>query len=403
MLDKNLHKFIFQSFCKILENIFAKKYLIFSLLIIFILLAIGINFLSKNYLLKSGNEKLSAVINSFIGKKHIDLYIQQIPKAELHLHIEGTLEPEMLFDLAKKNHVKINYNSINELKKAYNFDNLQSFLDLYYVGMKVLQTEQDFYDLTLAYLKKAHAQNVWHIEIFFDPQGHTSRGVKFSTVINGISHALKDGEKQFGITSNLILCFLRHLSEEDAMQTLEEALPYKGLIKAVGLDSSEIGNPPSKFKHVFAKARSLGFLTVAHAGEEGPPAYIWDALKSLRVSRIDHGNHAIDDEALIQKLVEDQIPLTMCPLSNYKLKAVKDPSKHPLKRMLGKGVLVTINSDDPAYFGHLNNSYFLAQKGLNLTEREIYILAENSFKASFIEPEKKKIILEKLLNFKPKN
>ena len=276
-------------------------------------------------------------------------FIKTIPKAELHLHIEGTFEPELMFKIAKRNNLKIKYKSVEELKKAYNFNNLQEFLDIYYEGAKVLIEEQDFYDMTWAYLKKVHLQNVTHTEIFFDPQTHTDRKIKFGTVIEGIHKALEDGQKKLGITSKLIMCFLRHLDEETAVKTLKEALNYKDWITAVGLDSSEVGNPPSKFQNVFEQARNEGFLTVAHAGEEGPAEYIWEALNLLKVSRIDHGNHCLDDEKLVKELVNRKIPLTVCPLSNLKLKVVKDLKNHPLKAMLDKGLLVTINSDDPAY------------------------------------------------------
>lgn len=332
----------------------------------------------------------------------IEHYIRNIPKAELHLHIEGSFEPGLMFAIAKRNNIKIPYTSVAELKSAYNFHNLQEFLDIYYAGAKVLQNEQDFYDLTWAYLLKAQQQNIWHTEIFFDPQTHTTRGINFATIINGIHQALVDGEKKLNISSKLILCFLRHLSEEDALRTFTAALPYKNWLTAVGLDSSEAGNPPEKFQKVFAKARTEGLLAVAHAGEEGPAQYIWQALNLLKVSRIDHGNHAIDDKKLIQELIAKQIPLTMCPLSNYKLQVTPDLSKNPLKPMLDRGLLVTINSDDPAYFGgYINENYFALQKAQNLTVQDIYNLAVNSFKASFLEENKKQEILKKLQQFNP--
>lgn len=324
-------------------------------------------------------------------------FIQILPKAELHLHIEGTFEPELMFKIAKRNNKKIKFNSIEELKKAYNFNNLQEFLNIYYEGAGVLIEEQDFYDMTFAYFQKIHTQNVIHSEIFFDPQTHTDRGIKFETVIKGINRALQDAENQLGISSKLIMCFLRHLNETAAQKTLKEALPYRDLIFAVGLDSSEVGNPPSKFKKVFAEARAEGFLTVAHAGEEGPAEYVWEALDLLKVSRIDHGNHALDDEKLIQKLVELKIPLTVCPLSNLKLKVVPDLKKHPLKKMLEKGLVVTINSDDPAYFGgYLNENYLALAEALNLSKEDLLQLAKNSFIGSFLDEKTKQKKLESL-------
>jgi len=334
--------------------------------------------------------------------QNIETYIRQIPKAELHLHIEGTLEPELMFAIAKRNNLKIPYSSVAELKKVYNFHNLQEFLDIYFESTKVLQNTQDFYDLTFAYLQKAKQQNILHTEIFFDPQTHTERGIKFATIISGIHQALEDGEKQLGISSKLIMCFLRHLSEDSASKTLHEALPFKKWLVAVGLDSTEKNRPPEMFQNVFAKARQEGLLTVAHAGEEGPAEYIWQALNLLKGSRIDHGDHAIDDEVLMQELITKQIPLTMCPLSNYKLQVTPDLNQHPLKTMLDRGLQVTINSDDPAYFsGYINENYLAMQKAQNLTMRDIYKLAENSFKASFLEAEKKQEMLEKLQQFVP--
>ncbi len=280
-------------------------------------------------------------------------------------------------------------------------ENLQSFLDVYYEGAGVLLKEQDFYDLTLAYLEKARSQNVLHTEIFFDPQTHTSRGIDFGTVVNGIKKALDDGRQKLGISSNLILCFLRHLSEEEAFKTLTQALPYKDLIIGVGLDSSEKGHPPAKFERVFAEARKEGFLTVAHAGEEGPAAYVRDAVDLLKISRIDHGNNSLHDEKLVQELVSKRIPLTVCPLSNLKLKVVTDLRFHPLKKMLDAGLFVTINSDDPAYFGGYVNENFLAvAENLSLTKKDIYQLAKNSFEASFISQAEKQIFIEKLEKFK---
>lgn len=311
--------------------------------------------------------------------------IQKLPKAELHLHIEGTLEPELMFRLAKKNGVNIPYKSIDEVKKAYNFTSLQSFLDIYYAGANVLITEQDFFDLTWAYLLTCKAQNIVHTEIMFDPQTHTSRGIEFQTVIMGITKAVQKANEEFGITSFLIMSFLRHLSEEDAIATLKSSLPYKHLIKAVGLDSSEVGNPPSKFAKVFSMAKKEGYKLVAHAGEEGDVSYIWGAIELLHVDRIDHGIRSDEDEKLVEYLKQKQIPLTVCPLSNVKLKAVLDMKNHNILKLLKKGLLVTVNSDDPAYFGgYLNENYEALVEGLNLSEEELKQLIDNSFKASFL-------------------
>ena len=326
----------------------------------------------------------------------IEKFIRDLPKAELHLHIEGTLEPELMFELAKRNQVKLPFESVSAVKQAYNFHNLQSFLDLYYQGTQVLQQERDFYDLTWAYLQKAASQNVRHTEIFFDPQSHTERGIPFKTVHNGIYRALEDARSQFALSFRLILCFLRHLTPEQAMATLQEALPYKDTIIAVGLDSSERGNPPDKFQAVFDRARAENFLTVAHAGEEGPPEYIWSALKLLQVSRIDHGVRCLEDSDLVEYLIKKQIPLTVCPLSNVKLKVFESMKAHNLKKLLKLGVCVTVNSDDPAYFGgYVADNYQAAQSALDLTKQELYQIAKNSFQASFIPPEAKfKLIAE---------
>ncbi len=327
-------------------------------------------------------------------------FICGIPKAELHLHIEGTFEPELMFEIAERNKVAIKYKSVEELKAAYNFNNLQEFLDIYYSGANVLIEERDFYDLTWAYLLKIHSQNVVHTELFFDPQTHTSRGIPFAKVIGGIRRALEDGSQKLGISSRLILSFLRHLSEADAFQTLNEALPYKSWITAVGLDSSENGHPPSKFERVFAKARSEGFLTVAHAGEEGPSEYVWEALNLLQVSRIDHGNRSLEDHTLIEKLVEQRTPLTVCPLSNLKLRVVNDMTQHPLTEMLNKKMLATVNSDDPAYFGgYLNENYLAVAKALNLTKDQIVRLVKNSFEASFLNEEEKLEMIDRVEQF----
>jgi adenine deaminase len=312
-------------------------------------------------------------------------FIRGIPKAELHLHIEGTLEPEMVFALARKHGVKLDFPSVEALRKAYDFHNLQSFLDIYYAGADVLRDEDDFFAMTMAYLEKVHAEGVVHVEIFFDPQTHTERGVAFETVLQGIRRALDDGLKRFGITSRLILCFLRHLSAESAMQTLERALPHKNAIHAVGLDSSEAGHPPSKFSAVFKRAREAGFLTVAHAGEEGPPEYISEALDDLKVSRVDHGVRSEEDPALCRRLAAENIPLTVCPLSNVKLAVFKRMEDHNLKRLLDMGLRVTVNSDDPAYFGgYLLENYLAVQRALGLTRADIVQLAGNSIAASFL-------------------
>lgn len=327
----------------------------------------------------------------------IEEFIKNIPKAELHVHIEGTFEPELMFETANRNNISLQYKSVEELKNAYNFTNLQSFLDIYYAGAKVLIHENDFYDLTWAYLEKAHSQNMQHTEIMFDPQTHTLRGVEFKTVISGITRALHNAKNKWGITSNLIMCFLRHLSEEDAFKTLEMAVDYKDLIIAVGLDSSEKGNPPSKFKRVFETALKEGFQTVAHAGEEGPAEYVREALDLLKVSRIDHGNNSLNDEELVHELVIKQIPLTVCPLSNQKLKVVANMEKHPLKKMLDAGLLATVNSDDPAYFGgYVNENFLSVAEALKLTKEEITLLAKNSFKASFLDENKKQEMIEKI-------
>lgn len=330
----------------------------------------------------------------------IEDFIKGIPKAELHLHIEGTLEPELLFEIAKRNNKKIKYRSVEELREAYNFSNLQDFLDIYYEGAGVLIEERDFYDITWAYLEKVYAQNLLHAEIFFDPQTHTDRGVKFGTVVSGIHRALEDARVRFGISSKLIMCFLRHLDEAAAMVVLDEALEHREWIAAVGLDSSEAGNPPSKFQKVFEKAMQEGFLTVAHAGEEGSAEYVWEALNLLHVSRVDHGNHSLDDDKLVSELVERKMPLTVCPLSNFKLKVVKDLSTHPLKKMMERGLLVTINSDDPAYFGgYVNDNYLAIARALSLSKEDIVQLAKNSFTASFLNEDEKLLMIERVESY----
>ncbi len=322
----------------------------------------------------------------------LEAFVRALPKAELHLHIEGTLEPEMVFELARRAQLPLRYASVAELRAAYQFADLQSFLDIYYLGAEVLRTQQDFHALTRAYLQRAHADGVVHIEIFFDPQTHTARGIEFATVIRGIHQALEDGRQQLGITHRLILCFLRHLPAAEAMLTLEQALPYRDWIAAVGLDSSEAGHPPLKFADVFARARAAGFLTVAHAGEEGPPDYIVQALDILKVSRIDHGVRSEEDPVLMQRLVRDQIPLTVCPLSNIKLQVFADMQAHNLKRLLERGLCVTVNSDDPAYFGgYVVDNYLAAATALSLSHAEIVQLARNSIVASFLpEPDKRR-------------
>lgn len=331
----------------------------------------------------------------------IENFINGIPKAELHVHIEGTFEPELMFEIAQRNNINIKYQSIDELRKAYDFNNLQDFLDIYYAGASVLIHEQDFYDMTWAYMEKLHSQNVLHAEIFFDPQTRTDRGIQFSTVITGIHNALLNAEKKFGMSAKLIMCFLRHLDEEQAFQTLEQSLEYKDLIVAVGLDSSEVGHPPSKFQRVFKKAQAEGFLTVAHAGEEGPPEYVWEALKLLNVARIDHGNRALEDDTLVQLLAQKQIPLTVCPLSNLKLRVVDKLENHPLKKMMNKNLLVTINSDDPSYFGgQLNDNYLRLAKALSLTTDDIYQLAKNSFTASFLSDAEKQNYIKQVDDYK---
>jgi adenosine deaminase len=333
----------------------------------------------------------------------IESYIRNIPKAELHLHAEGALEPELMLEIAKRNDVKIKYRTSEEAKAAYKFKNLEDFLNVYYEGVNVLLKEQDFYDLTFSYLEKAHSQNVLYAEIFFDPQAHTRRGVRFKTVINGIHKALEDGKRKFGISSKLIMCFLRDLDVKSAFKTLEEALSYKDWIIAVGLDSAEVNNPPSKFKKVFERALDEGFLTVAHAGEEGPAEYVWEAVELLKVSRVDHGNRALEDQELVEELVKRKIPLTLCPLSNLKLGVVKSLEDYPLKRMMEEGLLVTINSDDPAYFGgYVNENYLALQKSLNLNAKQVYQLAENSFIASFLSHAEKERSLSELKKYKLK-
>ena len=323
--------------------------------------------------------------------------LRAIPKAELHMHIEGSLEPELIFALAQRNGVSIPYPSVEELRKAYAFTNLQSFLDIYYAGASVLLKEQDFYDMAWAYLERAAADNVVHTEMFFDPQTHTARGVPVKTVIDGLHRACVDAGTKLGVSASLILCFLRHLSEEEAFATLEEALPYRDKFIGVGLDSSEVGHPPEKFARVFARCRELGLHLVAHAGEEGPPAYVWSALDVLKVERIDHGVQSSKDPALMQRLAKERIPLTVCPLSNLKLCVFPDLAQHNIKSLLDAGLAVTINSDDPAYFGgYMNENWLQTFAATGLTAAHAWQLAANSFEASFIDAAAKKAYKERL-------
>jgi len=330
----------------------------------------------------------------------LENFIRDIPKVELHLHIEGTLEPELMFRIATRNDVALPYQSVEQLRAAYDFSDLQSFLDIYYQGMGVLQHEQDFYDLTFAYLERAHADQIRHTEIFFDPQGHTERGIPFETVITGIRRALDEARERFGITSRLILCFLRHLSAESALETLQQALPFREWISAVGLDSSESGHPPAKFEAVFQRAREAGFLTVAHAGEEGPPSYIWEALDLLGVQRIDHGVRCLEDDRLVERLAADRTPLTVCPLSNVKLRVFHEMSEHSLKKMLKLDLCATVNSDDPAYFGgYLTDNFISVYRALDLDFHEVRQLVENSVLGSFLEAGEKKGLLDEVRAF----
>ena len=323
--------------------------------------------------------------------------LRAMPKAELHMHIEGSLEPELMFALAQRNGLAMSYPDVAALRRAYVFDDLQSFLDIYHKGTLVLRTEQDFCDMGLAYLERAAADSVLHAEIFFDTQTHTGHGLSADVVINGLHRACVAGRAQFGIDASLILCFLRHLSEKEAFECLEQALPYRDLLVGVGLASSEVGHPPEKFARVFEKARDLGFRLVAHAGEEGPPAYIWSALDVLKVERIDHGVQAMRDPALVARLVQDRIPLTVCPLSNLKLRVFQDLSDHNLGRMLDAGIVATINSDDPAYFGgYINQNFKQTFDALALTPQNAYQLSRNSFEASFIDATAKTAFVERL-------
>ena len=327
----------------------------------------------------------------------IENFIKKVPKTELHLHIEGSLEPELMFRLSKRNKIEIPFKSIEEIKSAYNFSNLDSFLKIYYQGSNVLITEQDFFDLTWEYILKCKRDNIVHTEIFFDPQSHTERGVEFGTVINGINKALIKAKSEFGITSEIIMCFLRHLDEEQCFEVLKHAIKHKDKIIGVGLDSSEKGNPPQKFKRLFDAAIKEGFLTVAHAGEEGPPEYIWESINLLKVKRIDHGVQCLKDKKLVETLKEKNIPLTVCPLSNIKLCVFDKLENHNLKKMLDKGLRVMVNSDDPAYFGgYLNTNLIETAKALKLSLEDIKTLIQNSFKSSFLDEKTKTNWLSKI-------
>ena len=324
-------------------------------------------------------------------------YINGLPKAELHLHIEGTFEPELMFKIAARNHIRLKFGSVEELRMAYKFNNLQDFLDIYYAGASVLRTKEDFYDLTWAYLERAHMDNVLHTEIFFDPQTHMANGIPFKTVIEGITAALHDGTEKLRMTSCLIMCFLRHLDEESALSLLEKAKPYRDQITAIGLDSSERGNPPEKFERAFAKAHEYGYLTVAHAGEEGSAYNIRSAVEILKVARVDHGNSCLTDDSVVDLLKERKIPLTLCPLSNLKLKVVHRLEDHPILKMMEKKLLVTINSDDPAYFGgYVNDNYIAVSKALGLNVEQIGRIAKNSFLSSFLPETTRKKYLDVL-------
>ncbi|MEZ8781991.1 adenosine deaminase [Vibrio splendidus] len=334
----------------------------------------------------------------------MDSFIKHLPKVELHLHIEGTLEPELMFQLAKRNNVSIPFDNPDQVRDAYQFHNLQCFLDIYYQGANVLIHEQDFYDLTWAYLLKCQQDNVVHTEIFFDPQTHTERGIAFEVIINGITQALNQAEQELGISSQLIMCFLRHLDEDSAFETLKQALPYKDKIIAVGLDSSEKGNPPEKFKHVFQEAINQGFLTVAHAGEEGPAQNISDALSLLGITRIDHGVRCVEDEDLMEQLIAKRTPLTVCPLSNTKLKVFNTMQEHNIVELLRKGLCVTINSDDPAYFGGYMNDNFLAVANAHpLTKNELAQFSINAIEASFISPHAKEDLIAQVRQYLAEN
>lgn len=322
-------------------------------------------------------------------------FIRGMPKAELHLHIEGTLEPDMMMALARRNNVTLPYQTVDEIRAAYEFGSLQDFLDLYYAGMSVLKTRQDFFDLAFAYLTRMHSENVRHVEIFFDPQGHTERGVPFDTVIGGLADALDRAKRDYSMSSRLIMCFLRHLSEESAFETFHHACKCKDVIFGIGLDSSEKGHPPSKFSRVYKAARDEGFVPVAHAGEEGPPSYVCEAIDDLKVRRIDHGNRALEDPALVERIARERIPMTICPLSNKRLQVCPDLTQHPLRKMLQAGLIVTVNSDDPSYFGgYITDNFLAISNALQLRQDEIETLGRNAFHASFMTDSEKRQALD---------
>ncbi len=327
----------------------------------------------------------------------LNTLIRRLPKCELHIHIEGSLEPELMFALARRNAIRLPYASVDALRQAYRFRNLQDFLDIYYQGMSVLITEQDFYDLAFAYLQRARADNVRHIEMFFDPQGHTARGIAFATVVNGLHRAIADARRDLSVQASLIMCFLRHLDEADAEKTLDSALAFRDKIVGVGLNSSETGHPPRKFKHVFGRAREAGLFVTAHAGEEGPPSYVWEALDVLGVGRIDHGNRSLEDQALVGRLARERLALTVCPLSNLRLRVVDDLTHHPLRRMMDKGLVVTVNSDDPAYFGgYVNENYRAVSDALSLQHNEIVAIVRNGVQASLMTKSEKDNVLAEI-------
>ena len=343
------------------------------------------------------NDKITMLKVKPVAAERLPELLRRMPKAELHMHIEGSLEPELMFALAKRNGLTVPYPDVAALRRAYVFNNLQEFLDVYHAGTLVLRTEQDFYDMCWAYLQRAAADHVLHTEIFFDTQTHTGHGLSADVVVNGLHRACADAQTQLGISASLILCFLRHLSEHEAFEALEQALPYRDKLVGVGLASSELGHPPEKFARVFARARALGLRLVAHAGEEGPPAYIWSALDLLKVERIDHGVQALRDPALVARLVHDRIPLTVCPLSNLKLKVFPTLAQHNLGRMLEAGLVATVNSDDPAYFGgYINENFTQTFAALGMTSQHAYQLAHNSFEASFVEPSVRRTLVDQL-------
>ena len=327
----------------------------------------------------------------------LDAFIAGLPKAELHLHIEGSLEPELMFELARRNKVAIPFDSVEAVRAAYDFSNLQDFLDIYYAGANVLLTEQDFHDLAFAYFQRAAADTVRHAEIFFDPQTHTDRGIPFQVVADGLLSGMKAAESELGVSSQLIMCFLRHLDEDAAFATLRKAEPWLDRIRGVGLDSSEVGHPPSKFQHVFAAAGAMGLKRVAHAGEEGPPDYVWQALDLLKIDRMDHGNRSMEDAALVERLAKSGMTLTVCPLSNHKLCVVDDLKDHPVPEMLRQGLHVTLNSDDPAYFGgYVNENYRQLAHAVGLTREQLTLLARNSFEGSFLTSAEKAVFIDEV-------